>query len=106
MPQPRLPESSDKLPGVDGSGAGSHRARPPVVWQVVVVVVESPTRQAERAGEVVELVQVRVADQVGEASAARRPDRLVDEDGHRTGTYLRFRLCGVVIISRLGRYIR
>lgn len=45
-----------------------------------MVVVEGTPREAEAIGEVVQLIEGDVADQVGEAAAVGRPDRPVDED--------------------------
>ena len=75
-------QALDQLAGIDRGGTGGDRPVDPGIGDVVVVAVEGSLGKPEAGGELVELVVGRVADEVGEAPAVGRPDRLVDED-HR-----------------------
>ena len=81
--QPGLAEATHQFPGVDRLSACRDRAWPPIIGQVVVIVVERAAGQSQRTREPVQLTEIRIADEVGEAPSVSRPDRVVDQDGHR-----------------------
>ena len=62
--------------------AGGEESRQCVLGDVVVVQVEGAPGKPLRGRERMQLAEVRVADQVRPEPSVRRPDRVVDENGH------------------------
>ena len=82
QPEPGGPQPADQLAALHDLGPGRHDGGEMLLGNVVVVPLEPPARDAEPIGEVVELVERAVADDVRPPAPTVPPAGLVDEDGH------------------------
>lgn len=81
-------EASQQLPALDDRRAGVDERVTEFFGDVVVVALETTTRDVVVIGEVVELVERLVAHQMAPAATAVPPSRFVHQDRHveETGT--------------------
>ena len=75
-------QTLDQFPGADGLGAEDDQAVVAALGHVVVVPVEGALRETCPGGELVQLFERCIGDQMREHRAVGRPGRGVDEDGH------------------------
>ncbi len=66
----------------DGLRAPRDQAGARVFGDVVVIEVETPTRKSVQAGELMELIEVRITDQMRPQPVVCGPTRVVDQNGH------------------------
>lgn len=78
----RGPQPGDELAALDRLGAEGDGPVPQLARQVVVVALEAPTRDAELASQIVQLVIGHIAHEMAPEPTAKGPDGRVDQHRH------------------------
>lgn len=81
--QPGRAQAAKELAARDLDRPGLDEIWSEALRDVVVIALESASRDADRVGELLELVDAHVAHEVAPPFAAEPPQRLVDQDRHR-----------------------
>ena len=80
--QPRTLEPTQQLATLDHDGAGGDELVAVLLGDVVVIPLESSTRNADPDGEVVQFVERLIAHEVAPTATTVPPPRFVHEDRH------------------------
>ena len=80
--QARSAKAAHQVPPGDGHRAVADGVDPQARRDVVVITLERQAAQTQALGELVQFVETLVADEMRPSITAKRPGRLVHQDGH------------------------